>query len=294
MMSKIARILCLTVVGYGLLLDSPVHARVEMAAQRYLDVKEGIKDVAVSHNGKWIYVLTPKGEIMVYSGSGQFDDRIEVGKAVDSIQIGPTEETLVLTSSTENRIRIMVLDFIKKINTAGSPFKGREDAPVVITVFSEFQCPYCATLAPVLDQVLQKHQGRVKIVFKNFPLRNHRFAMAASAAALAGHKQGRFWEFHDLLFQKVDRLSNETIQETASQLGLDMERFKKDMQSEEVMALIRQDMSDGAEAGVAGTPSVFVNGRLLRDRSLQGFDSVIAREGKQTLEANPPSEAKKR
>ncbi|MDD5207604.1 MAG: thioredoxin domain-containing protein, partial [Desulfobacterales bacterium] len=159
--------------------------------------------------------------------------------------------------------------------------------------FSEFQCPYCATLAPVLDQVLQKHQDRVKIVFKNFPLRNHRFAMAAAAATLAGHKQGRFWEFHDLLFQKADRLSNETIMETASQMGLDMERFRKDMQSQEVMTLIRQDMSDGAQAGVAGTPSVFINGRVLRDKSLQGFDSAIAREAKQTLKANTPSEAKK-
>jgi thiol-disulfide isomerase/thioredoxin len=285
MMVKVVRLLFMVVVVFAPWLCPPVHGRVEMSAQRHLDVTEGIRDVAVSHNGKWIYVLTPKGEVLIYSGSGQFDDRIEVGKAVDSIQVGPTEETLVLTSSTENRIRIMLLDFIKKINIAGSPFKGREDAPVVITVFSEFQCPYCATLAPVLDQVLQKHQGRVKIVFKNFPLRNHSFAMAASAAAMAGHKQGRFWEFHDRLFEKVDRLSMETIQETASQMGLDMERFRKDMQSEEVMKSIRQDMSDGGQAGVAGTPSIFVNGRPLRDRTIQGFDSAIAKEEK-TLRGN--------
>jgi protein-disulfide isomerase len=249
---------------------------IELSAQRTLAVNEEILDVAVSQSGKWLYVLTPKGEVLAFSGSGQLDGRVAVGKEVDGIRMGPTEQTLVLTSRKEKQVKVIVLDFLKEINTAGSPFKGPEGAPVVITVFSEFQCPHCASLAPVLDQLLEKHRGQVKVVFKNYLIRNHPFAMNAAVAALAAHKQGRFWPYHDRLFQNVNQLSNEKIQEIAAQLGLDMDRFRRDLQSQELMARLRQDLSDAAENGVSATPTVFVNGRYLRDTSLMGFETLVA------------------
>ena len=131
---------------------------------------------------------------------------------------------------------------------------------------------------PVLEQVLEKYPEDVKLVFKNFPLRNHRFAQQAAAAALAADKQGKFWEFHDLLFKNYNRLNQQEIQEIAKKLALDMERFQKDRQDSKTLAKIQGDISEGNKAGVRGTPTIFINGRMLRNRSLEGFSALIAKE----------------
>jgi protein-disulfide isomerase len=131
---------------------------------------------------------------------------------------------------------------------------------------------------PVLEQVLEKYPEDVKLVFKNFPLRNHRFAQQAAAAALAADKQGKFWEFHDLLFKNYNRLNQQEIQEIAKKLALDMERFQKDRQDSKTLAKIQGDISEGNKAGVRGTPTIFINGRMLRNRSLEGFSALIAKQ----------------
>jgi protein-disulfide isomerase len=131
---------------------------------------------------------------------------------------------------------------------------------------------------PVLEQVLEKYPEDVKLVFKNFPLRNHRFAQQAAAAALAADKQGKFWEFHDLLFKNYNRLNQQEIQEIAKKLALDMERFQKDRQDSKTLAKIQGDISEGNKAGVRGTPTIFINGIMLRNRSLEGFSALIAKQ----------------
>jgi protein-disulfide isomerase len=128
---------------------------------------------------------------------------------------------------------------------------------------------------PELEQVLEKYPNQVKLVFKNFPLRNHKFSMQAAIAALAAEKQGRFWEFHDLLFKDYSRLSEEKVREIAQQLNLDMEKFEKDRKDPQIMTMINRDIAEGNQAGVRGTPTVFINGRLLRNRSMAGFDELI-------------------
>ena len=115
----------------------------------------------------------------------------------------------------------------------------------------------------------------VKVVFKNFPLRNHKFARPAAIAALAAGKQGKFWEFHDLLFENYAHLSDETIREISQKLSLDIDRFEKDKKDPQILKLIRRDVTDGLRAGVRGTPTIFVNGRLLRNRNLAGFQTLI-------------------
>jgi len=128
---------------------------------------------------------------------------------------------------------------------------------------------------PVLEQVLEKNPDKVKLVFKNFPLRNHKFAMEAATAALAAEKQGKFWEFHDLLFKDYNRLNEQKVKEIAQQLKLDMEKFEKDRKDSQIRAMINRDLAEGNRAGVRGTPTIFVNGRLLRDRSPAGFQELI-------------------
>ena len=128
---------------------------------------------------------------------------------------------------------------------------------------------------PVLEQVLEKNPNQVKLVFKNFPIRNHKFAMPAAVAALAADKQGKFWEFHDLLFKDYNRLNEQKVKEIAQQLNLDMEKFEKDRKDPRIRAMINRDMAEGNRAGVRGTPTVFINGRLLRNRNPAGFQELI-------------------
>jgi protein-disulfide isomerase len=137
---------------------------------------------------------------------------------------------------------------------------------------------------PVLEQVLEKNPNQVKLVFKNFPIRNHKFAMSAAIAALAAEKQGKFWEFHDLLFKDYNRLNEQKVKEIAQQLNLDMEKFEKDRKDPQIRTLINQDLSEGNRAGVQGTPTVFINGRLLRNRSMAGFQELIGKALKKPVQ----------
>lgn len=126
--------------------------------------------------------------------------------------------------------------------------------------------------------MFEKYSKEMKLVFKNFPLRNHKFAWPAAIAALAANKQGKFWELHDQLYENYNRLSEQKIREIAQQVGLDMEKFDKDMKDPKLKAIVERDFQEGARAGVRGIPTIFVNGRQLRNRSFQGFQAAIEKE----------------
>ena len=127
---------------------------------------------------------------------------------------------------------------------------------------------------PLIEQVLEKNPKSVKVVFKNMPLGMHKMAQPAAKAALAAHEQGKFWDFHDQLFARKN-LTNDSFNEIATALGLDMTKFEKDMSSPKIMAQLQKDMRDAQKAGVTGTPSVFINGRVPKQRSLRGFQAII-------------------
>jgi DNA-binding beta-propeller fold protein YncE len=120
-------------------LSSLASENVEWNVLKTLQLEATPIDVAITPDGRRIYVLTDQGEIIVYSSTQKVEGRVEVGKHVDQLKLGPRGETLILTSSRDKTIQIVTVDFIQKINTAGAPFKGPEDAPVVIAVFDDFQ-----------------------------------------------------------------------------------------------------------------------------------------------------------
>ena len=127
--------------------------------------------------------------------------------------------------------------------------------------------------------MLEQYPDDVKLVFKNFPLtRIHKFAMNAAVAAMAANQQGKFWEFHHELFQNYNKLNDEKFDEIAQSLALDMAQFKQDMENPALTALVQRDLKDGVDAGVRGTPTIFINGRLLQQRSLPGFKQIIVEE----------------
>ena len=127
---------------------------------------------------------------------------------------------------------------------------------------------------PLLEQVLGLYPKDVKIVFKNFPVKT----MKAATAALAAESQGRFWEFHDLLFKDFNQLNDQKIKEIANKLGLNEQEFEKKMGDPQIVEKIRRDTMDGINAEVRGVPSLFINGKLLRNRSIEGFIEIINRE----------------
>jgi hypothetical protein len=114
-------------------------ARFEWDVQQKLKMDTPPVDVAVSTDGKWIFVLNDSGNILIYSSNGVLEDKISVGSHVDQIRVGPKDNLLLLSSRKNKTVELLAIDFIHKINISGSPFKGSADAPVVIAVFSDFQ-----------------------------------------------------------------------------------------------------------------------------------------------------------
>jgi protein-disulfide isomerase len=168
---------------------------------------------------------------------------------------------------------------VYQIPVGNSAVRGPKDAPVTITMFSDFQCPFCAQSAPIVDEVLKAYPNDVNFVMKQFPLRSiHPQADPAARAAIAAGKQDKFWEMHDELYKNSRSLSPETIKGIAEKLGLDMKKFEADMNSDEVKKQVEEELALGAKSDVRGTPSFFVNGKLAQNRSVEGFKTQVEAE----------------
>ncbi len=114
-------------------------ATVEWDVAGTLNLKEKPRDAAIALNGRWIYVLTYEGEILIYSSNGKLEDTISVGKSVEGIKVGPKEDVLLLTRGKDKTVQLITLDFIQEINVSGSPFKGNADALVAVATFDDFE-----------------------------------------------------------------------------------------------------------------------------------------------------------
>jgi protein-disulfide isomerase len=165
---------------------------------------------------------------------------------------------------------------VYNIPAGDSPFKGPANAPVVLTEFSDFQCPFCAQVPSLVDQVLKAYPSDVKFVFKQFPLTSiHQNALTAARAAVAAQKQGKFWEMHDKIFANQRALSPDNLKQYAHDIGLNVAKFEKDMTSPEVQKQIDDDMKLAQEVEVRGTPTLFLNGKRVMNRSFEGMKQMI-------------------
>jgi len=169
-----------------------------------------------------------------------------------------------------------------KVDIGASPTKGPKSAPIQIVEWSDFQCPFCRRAGPTLAQIEKEYGDKVQIAFKHMPLSMHSKARPAHAASQAAAMQGKFWEMHDLIFADQRGMSEEKYVEYATQLGLDVEKFKKDVVSKEVEARISADYAQATKLGVTGTPAFFVNGRFLSGaQPFASFQVLIDEELKQ-------------
>lgn len=160
----------------------------------------------------------------------------------------------------------------------GNPAKGPANALITIIEYTDFQCPYCKRGADAAYELLKIYPEKVKVVFKNNPLAFHKQALPAAKAALAANKQGKFWEYHDLLFEKPSELKEELFVKYAENLKLDMEKFNKDRNSEEIAKQIESDMADAKAHKFTSTPIFVVNGVVVRGaQTVDYFSKVIDR-----------------
>jgi protein-disulfide isomerase len=163
------------------------------------------------------------------------------------------------------------------IALAGSPVRGKADAPVTIVEFSDFQCPFCVRSKPIVEGVLAKYPDDVNYVFKHFPLTFHAAARPAALASMAAQEQGKFWEMHEVLFANQPSLDAAKKDEYAKQAGLDVARFKKDLETKKAEYEKRVDveLSLGQSVDVRGTPTLYVGGKKVRVRTVEGMGAMI-------------------
>jgi len=166
-------------------------------------------------------------------------------------------------SIDEIRIEMEQANKIWDIPDAESPVFGNTKNPkLTIVEFTEFQCPYCSNVAPVIEGLMKKYPNDIKFVYKHFPLSFHTNAPAAAAASIAAQNQGKFWEFRYALAPHFRDLTQETFEKVAKEVGLDMEKFKKDMVLDSAkQKRINEEFQLGVKVGVQGTPNFYINGK---------------------------------
>jgi protein-disulfide isomerase len=154
---------------------------------------------------------------------------------------------------------------------ANGPSRGAVAAPIQMIEFSDFQCPFCLRAHATVEQVLKTYGDRIHFVYRHYPLPTHPAARPAAEASACAAEQGKFWPYHDRLFEQPSRLSATDLKQHAVDLGLDASRFNACVDSQKYKAQVEADMKDGDEAGVNGTPAFFINGRMLS--GAQPFDA---------------------
>jgi protein-disulfide isomerase len=179
---------------------------------------------------------------------GKTDQQALAAAAASDIAKGPADHNKLL----EDPVNIPVTN---------APVRGPASAPITLVEFSDFQCPFCIAATPQLESVLKAYPSQVKLIFKEFPLDTHAQAPLAAAAALAAHKQGKFWQMYAGLFAQQGNLSRRGVLSLAAAAGLDMKRFQQDLDSDEIKHAVARDMDDGEHIGVDSTPTLFMNGK---------------------------------
>ncbi len=166
------------------------------------------------------------------------------------------------------------------VNADGRPSLGPVSAPVLLVLFSDFQCPYCKGYSATIKEVLKEYGDKVRLVFRQLPLTEiHPKALRAAEASLCAQAQGHFWEMHDLLFEDQANLKDEDLKSRAGKLGLNVDAFSTCLDSARYGNQIREDLRAGAAAGVEGVPALFINGRFLNgSRAYEEVADIIDEE----------------
>ena len=177
---------------------------------------------------------------------------------------------------------------VQNISVDDDPARGETNAPVTIVEFTDFQCPACAAMHPVLEEVLKSYGNKVRFVVRDFPLNQHEYARKAAEAANAANAQGKFFEYAALLFKNQKALDVASLKKYASDLGLNRARFDAELDRGVYSAEVKKDIEDGEIYGVGSTPTIFINGIQLRILSAEGLREAIDRASAGSGKAGSP------
>jgi protein-disulfide isomerase len=153
----------------------------------------------------------------------------------------------------------------KVLDLADAPMKGNASARITLVEFADYECPHCKRVQPVLRQALDEFKSDVKLYFKHYPLGGHTNARIAAEAAVAAQRQGKFWPYSDQIWAHAESLSPAVLEQIAKDVGLDVERWRKDVESEDVKARVERDHAEGMALGIAATPTIYIDGREFTD-----------------------------
>ena len=170
--------------------------------------------------------------------------------------------------------------FRAELSVAGEPFRGSEKAPVTIVKFEDFQCPFCKEVQPTFNELLSQYDGKIKLVHKDLPLDSlHPRARQAAEAARCAYEQGKFWDYHDKLYTNSPKASADDLKSFAKEVGLNVDSFDRCFVSGKYKAVVQQDLNEGAQLGLTGTPTFFINGREISgNQPLDAFEAIIDEE----------------
>ena len=170
--------------------------------------------------------------------------------------------------------------FRAELSVAGEPSKGAEKAPLTVVKFEDFQCPFCKQVQPTFNELLSRYNGKVRLVHKDLPLESlHPQARQAAEAARCAYEQGKFWEYHDKLYATSPKASGDDLKSYAKEVGLNVDSFDRCFTSGKYKAVVQQDLNEGVQLGLTGTPTIFINGREISgNQSLEAFEAIIDEE----------------
>jgi len=191
-----------------------------------------------------------------------------------------------------------LVDLVERVDPSRDHIRGAPDGAVTLVEYGDFECPRCGRAAPVLRELLARHQGRLRFVFRHLPLPEvHPRAPLAAEASEAAGAQGKFWEMHDVLFSNQSALLPRDLERYAAELGLDVEHFARDLHDGRFGARVAQDIESADAAGVVGTPTFFINDVLYRgSRDIRSLDAAVTRalqmaDAREDSAVPPPSTA---
>lgn len=177
-------------------------------------------------------------------------------------------------STTESYLRAPEPPVVQ-ISTDDQPIKGNPNAPITIVEFTDYQCPSCGRTQPIIEDVIKEYGERVRLVARDFPLEMHKNALKAAEAGEAAREQGKYWEYTAVLFKNQEALEVPKLKEYATQVGLDRAKFDQALDTGKYYDKVQRDLREGEKLGVSATPTIFVNGKRLRDKTPESLKAAI-------------------
>ncbi|HWP55823.1 MAG TPA: thioredoxin domain-containing protein, partial [Pyrinomonadaceae bacterium] len=197
---------------------------------------------------------------------------------LDQVEVRKAERAFLEQLRAAASIQIFLLapeSPVFAISTADQPTLGNAAAPVTIVEFTDYQCPSCAATQPDLKRLVKEFGDKVKLVARDFPLSQHVDAFKAAEAAEAAREQGKYWEYVEILMRNQSALGVAKLKDYAGELALDRGRFDQALESGKFTETVQRDINDGIKLGIDGTPTVFINGRRMSDKSYDALKANI-------------------